>query len=104
MKTAPELKLPEDIYNGLKQVLEELETGKLVHHDPKVHPYPPRGFNMAEWKQANECGTVVCMGGRLAQILGVEDHYNVLYSTTVNQSISGSPLYKLFMASFYTGD
>lgn len=60
-------------------VLGMLERGELVYAPvplplPRDHPQSPKMFNMAEAGYRSECGTVGCIGGWVAMLLGVKPH------------------------------
>lgn len=79
-KTAKELGIAQDWYNGLILTLEALEKGEIKHltgdelealleRTDGLLPPDLRAFNMGVWRNDYNCGTVSCLGGT-AEMLG----------------------------------
>lgn len=77
--TAAELKLSEKEHAALIKVLGMLERGELIHADltkaRRLEDRPDDGeiltnhFNMDQWRNKWDCGTVACIGGT-AELVG----------------------------------
>lgn len=96
-KTAAELQLTEDQSSALIGILHMLERGELKHikydlnlfyaQDPTLK-LPDLAFNMGDWCETNECGTVGCIGGWAEKLYGAEFPHQEGYARL--------PVFKLF--------
>lgn len=70
-KTSEDLGIPERAYRALILILEDLDTGRLVHKELPVgliRPSAPlEGFNMGSWW----CQTSACIGGHVQLMTGI---------------------------------
>lgn len=83
LKSAIELGISENQMTALVTVLGMLERGELKHakidKSKPNHMWPLKFsglFNMGEWQQSFDCGTVCCIGGT-AELLSGEEFENM---------------------------
>jgi hypothetical protein len=86
--TAVDLDITDAELDALIKVLGMLERGELVNADPDAKI--PNGFNMGEHGREG-CGTVACIGGWCASIMGVP-----MFGYVESHIEKGRPLHELY--------
>lgn len=100
-KTADELKISEEELSAAISVLGMFERGEIVHQTPISNfrdwdaetPIAKRSFNMACSGVQADCGTIACIGGWMAVLMGYQGKGINAY---VNSTRADSTLYPLF--------
>ena len=99
-KTAEDLKISEAEWSAAISVLGMFERGEIVHQPPKEYdwgsetPIAAHSFNMECSGVVADCGTIACIGGWIAVLMGRR-------GGDINEYVNGTgadnlPLYGLF--------
>jgi hypothetical protein len=88
--SADQLGISEQENTALAEVQRRLETGELPWHPYQSFNYPLVGdhFNMASSYFAGYCGTVACIGGWMAVLMGHENPPQYVTESIFNANLS----------------
>lgn len=98
-QSASDLDISEQEHAALITVLGMLERNELVHHIAPIigesgfAPTIPNGFNMECSGAQTDCGTMACIGGWVAILMGRRDKFINQYVNTRNPNSKIGRLY-----------